>query len=228
MCGVQICKNKSSHSTQDYHSIKFCLFLVTLGCGGSVTAFRLLCCVVMCLLRLALFANVFPHSLQSNVVSVSNSSAAAHFHRRSFALTPESPLICWSSLTNDLICSVTNSCSASSHWKKFRKSWLNLPSWWVITACFTNWFGYFMKCDLEYDFHDLEKMPKHVEMVRTKCQPKSWDGQNANHRKKSGQNANLWLALCPVGILSGWHFVRTPPEQEANLPARFYFFLDST
>ena len=67
-----------------------------------------------------------------------------------------------------------------------------------------------MKCDLEYDFHDLEKMPKHVEMVRTKCQPKSWDGQNANHRKKSGQNANLWLALCPVGILSGWHFVLPP------------------
>ena len=53
-------------------------------------------------------------------------------------------------------------------------------------------------------------MPKHVEMVRTKCQPKSWDGQNANHKKKSGQNANLWLALCPVGILSGWHFVLPP------------------
>ena len=53
-------------------------------------------------------------------------------------------------------------------------------------------------------------MPKHVEMVQTKCQPKSWDGQNANHRDKSEQNANLWLALCPVGILSGWHFVRTP------------------
>ena len=68
-----------------------------------------------------------------------------------------------------------------------------------------------MKCDLEYDFQDLEKMPKHVEMVRTKCQPKSWDGQNANHRKKSGQNANLgWhyvrLAFCPVGILS-YHLV---------------------
>ena len=82
------------HSTQDYHSIKFRLLRVTFGCGGSLTAFRLLCCVVMCLLRLALFANVFPYSLQSNVVSVSNSSAAAHFHRRSFALTPESPLIC--------------------------------------------------------------------------------------------------------------------------------------
>ena len=78
-----------------------------------------------------------------------------------------------------------------------------------------------MKCDLEYDFHDLEKMPKHVEMVRTKCQPKSWDGQNANHRNKSGQNANLWLALCPVGILSGWHFVRTPEnyQRESFVPA---------
>ena len=143
MCWVKTCKRRSSQSTQDYHSIKFRLFLVTLGCGGSVTAFRLLCCVVMCLLGLALFANVFPHSIQSNVVSV---------------------------------------------------------------LCFTNWFGYFMNCD----FHDSDKMPKHVEMVRTKCQPKSWDGQNANHRKKSGQNANLWLALCPVGILFGWHFVLPP------------------
>ena len=60
MCGVQTCKRRSSHSTQDYHSIKFRLLLVTLGGGGSVTAFRLLCCVVMCLLRLALFVNVFP------------------------------------------------------------------------------------------------------------------------------------------------------------------------
>ena len=56
-------------------------------------------------------------------------------------------------------------------------------------------------------------MPKHVEMVRTKCQPKSWDRQNANHRNKSGQNANQRLALCPVGILSGWHFVRTPTDK---------------
>ena len=70
-----------------------------------------------------------------------------------------------------------------------------------------------MKCDLEYDFHDLDKMPKHVEMIRTKCQPKSWDGQNANHRKKSAQNANLgWhyvrLAFCPVGILSAHRHLR--------------------
>ena len=70
-----------------------------------------------------------------------------------------------------------------------------------------------MKCD----FHDSDKMPKHVEMVRTKCQPKSWDGQNANHRKKSGQNANLWLALCPVGILSSWHFVLPPFQPQWEL-----------
>jgi len=68
-----------------------------------------------------------------------------------------------------------------------------------------------MNCDLEYDFYDLEKMPEHVEMVLTKCQPKSWDGQNANLRKKSGQNANLWLALCPVGILS-YHLLGCVPK----------------
>ena len=67
------------------------------------------------------------------------------------------------------------------------------------------------KCqyNLNKHFHDLDKMPKYVEMVRTKCQPKSWDGQNANHRNKSGQNANLWLALCPVGILSA-HLLSAP------------------
>ena len=128
MWGVQTCKGRSSHITQDYHSIKFRLFLVNLGCRGSVTAFSLLCCVVICLLRLALLANVYPHFLQTNSVSVSNSD-------------------CWSSLTINLICSVTNSCSASSltfRWKSWRivstcflssstlqrvrKSWLNLPS----------------------------------------------------------------------------------------------------
>ena len=51
--------------------------------------------------------------------------------------------------------------------------------------------------------------------VQDKMSTKNWDGQNANHRKKSGrnanhrkksgQNANLWLAFRPVGILSGWH-----------------------
>ena len=149
---------------------------LTFGCEGSVTAFRLLCCVVICLLRLALFANVYPHFLQSNGVSVSNSD-------------------CWSSLTIDLICSFTNFCSASwlaFRWKSWRivfpkvfpiaKSPQKLTQLALITNCFTNWFGYLMKCDLECDFHDSDKMPKHVEMVRTKCQPKIWDRQNANHR----------------------------------------------
>ena len=53
-------------------------------------------------------------------------------------------------------------------------------------------------------------MPRHVEMVRTKCQPKSWSGQNANHRQKSRTKCQPRLAFCPVGILSGWHFVHTP------------------
>ena len=38
-----------------------------------------------------------------------------------------------------------------------------------------------------------------------KMPTKNWDGQNANHNKKSGHNANLWLAFRPVGILSAHH-----------------------
>ena len=53
-------------------------------------------------------------------------------------------------------------------------------------------------------------MPRLLEMVRTKCQPKSWSGQNANHRQKSRTKFQPRLAFCPVGILSGWHFVHTP------------------
>ena len=56
-------------------------------------------------------------------------------------------------------------------------------------------------------------MPGHLEMVRTKCQPKSWSGQNANHRKKSYTKCQPRLAFCPVGILSGWHLVHTPKGQ---------------
>ena len=55
-------------------------------------------------------------------------------------------------------------------------------------------------------------MPRHLEMVWTKCQPKSWSGQNANHEKKSRTKCQPRLAFCPVGILSGWHFV-LPPTQ---------------
>ena len=71
-----------------------------------------------------------------------------------------------------------------------------------------------MKSDLECNFHDSDKMPKHVEMVRTKCQPKSWSGQNANHRQKSRTKCQPRLAFCPVGILSGWHFVHTPTSRQ--------------
>ena len=167
MCGVQICKNKSSHSTQDYHSISFRLFLVTLVCVGSVRAFRLLCCIVMCLLRLALFANLFPHVSQSSFASLSNSRAAAHFPKRSYSPTILSNIYFSPTTVNSKQKDVTGT----------------PPTLWC-------WEG----------------VPRHVEMVRTKCQPKSWSGQNANHGKKSpGQNANLgWhffrLAFCPVGI----------------------------
>ena len=59
-------------------------------------------------------------------------------------------------------------------------------------------------------------------MIRTKCQNMlRWSGQNANQKfgrtkcqpkKKSGQNANF-----SVGILYGWHFVRTPDRGLFNL-----------
>ena len=38
--------------------------------------------------------------------------------------------------------------------------------------------------------------------------------------KKSGQNANLWLAFCPVGILSGWLFVLPPTNFQ--VPVRLH------
>ena len=50
-------------------------------------------------------------------------------------------------------------------------------------------------------FHDWDKGPKHGEMFQTKCQPKIGTDKMPT-TKKSGQNANLWLAFCPVGILS--------------------------
>ena len=47
-----------------------------------------------------------------------------------------------------------------------------------------------------------------------------WPGQNANQKvgpdkmpttgKKSRTKCQPRLAFCPVGILSGWHFVHTP------------------
>ena len=46
------------------------------------------------------------------------------------------------------------------------------------------------------DFHDSDKRPIHVEMVRTKCQPNNWHGQNANH--------SVRLAFCPTTINMVW------------------------
>ena len=34
--------------------------------------------------------------------------------------------------------------------------------------------------NLAENFHDSDKRPIHVEMVRTKCQPNNWHRQNAN------------------------------------------------
>ena len=134
MCGVQTCKRRSSHSTQDYHSIEFRLFLVTLGCGGSVTA--------------NYWLDLFCHQFLCSIIAYIQVKKSAH-------------------CVNFFL---------------FAKSPQKLTQLALITTCCRNWFGLFMKCDLECDFHDCDKMPKHVEMIRTKCQPKIWDGQNANHR----------------------------------------------
>ena len=137
MWGDQTCKRRYSNSTQDYHSIKFHLSRHS-GSGGSVTAFCLLCCVVMCLLSLALSANVFPHSLQSNVESVSNSWAAAHLPRRSFALTPESPLICWSSLREAVKNFFFRNKRGGGIPKIYAKFWWPLFFWPKFTFSFLN------------------------------------------------------------------------------------------
>ena len=159
------------------------------------------------------------HSLQSIGVSVSNSWAAAHFPRRSFALNPESPLICWSSLTIDLICSVTNSCAASLltfrrksqrivstsfSLQRVRKSWLNLPSSLPV-----------FEIDLAFLWNVIWNV---IFMIVTKCQNMlRWSGQNANQKFGTDKMPTTdkspdkmptfgWhyvrLAFCPVGILS--------------------------
>ena len=167
------------------------------------------------------------HSLQSNVVSVSNSSAAAHFLKRSFALTPESPLICWSSLTNDLICSVTNSCSASS--LTFRRK-----SRRIVSTCFLS-------------SSALKKVPQKLTqfalMMSHHClfykliwlfyemwfgvwfswfgknAKTYWDGPDKMSTKKLGrtkcQPQKKVRTKCQplVGIMSGWHFVLPPFSQ---------------
>ena len=51
-------------------------------------------------------------------------------------------------------------------------------------------------------FHGSDKMPKHVEMVRTKCQPKIGTDKMPTTEKVRTKCQPL------VGILSSWHFVR--------------------
>ena len=172
------------------------------------------------------------HSLQSIGVSVSNSWAAAHFPRRSFALNPESPLICWSSLTIDLICSVTNSCSASSltfrrksqrivstsfSLQRVRKRRLNLPSSLPV-----------LEIDLTFLWNVIWNV---IFMIVTKCQNMlRWFGQNANQKFETDKMPTTdkspdkmptfgWhyvrLALRPVGILS-YPTTWGSPEAEAD------------
>ena len=108
-----------------------------------------------------------------------------------------------------ILCALARSAFVSlnpSHAKKSiicEYEYLFFPFWCqMYKVCFTR-----TNCqyDLNKHFHDSDKMPKHVEIVRTKCQPKSWDGQNANHRNKSGQK------------MSDWHFVQLAPIQTFKL-----------
>ena len=70
-------------------------------------------------------------------------------------------------------------------------------------------------------------------MIRTKCQNMlRWSKQNANQKVGTDKMPTTeispdkmptfgWhyvqLAFCPVGILSGWHFVRTPFNVRRNM-----------
>ena len=61
-------------------------------------------------------------------------------------------------------------------------------------------------------FHSSDKMPKHVEMVRTKCQPKIGTDKMPTTIKSPDKMPTFgWhfvrLAFCPVGILSAHHLL---------------------
>ena len=54
-------------------------------------------------------------------------------------------------------------------------------------------------------FHGSEKMPKHLEKVRTKCQPKIGTDKMPTTEKSPDKMLtfgwhSVWLAFCPVGI----------------------------
>ena len=72
------------------------------------------------------------------------------------------------------------------HYLFYKLIWLFNEMW------FGMWFSWFrQKLNAKTCWDGPDKMPT-KNLGRTKCP----------HRKKSGNNANLWLALCPVGILS--------------------------
>ena len=80
----------------------------------------------------------------------------------------------------------------------FAKSPQKLTQLALITTCFRKWFGFFYEMWFSWLWQNAKTCWDGLDKMPTK----NWDGQNANHRKKSGQNANFWLAFCPVGILS--------------------------
>ena len=70
----------------------------------------------------------------------------------------------------------------------------------------------FIHTHSNYDiFHDSDKMPKHVEMVRTKCQPKIGTDKMPTTIKN--------LDKMPI---FGWHFVRTSMVPMFNVPFMLY------
>ena len=139
-------------------------------------------------------------SLQSNVVSVSNSSAAGHFLRRSFALTFD--LLKFPNYWLDLFRQqflfpklfriakspqkLTQFALMMSHHCLFYKLiWLFYEMWFGI------WFSWFGQ-NAKTCWDGPDTMPTR-KLGRTKCQP----------QKKVRTKCQPL-----VGIMSGWHFVR--------------------
>ena len=56
--------------------------------------------------------------------------------------------------------------------------------------------------DDKSEFHDSDRMPKHVEMVRTKCQPKIGADKMPTAKTSLDKMVTFQLAFYPVNILS--------------------------
>ena len=59
-------------------------------------------------------------------------------------------------------------------------------------------------------FHDSDKMPKHVEMVQTKCQPKIGTDKmpttiNSPDKMPTFDWHFVWLAFCPTTFLRAYN-----------------------